>query len=321
MSIEITDTSPATREQWQRACEACGYATFFHTPQWAEMFRDRYPRAISPTPRLVRFDDGMTAVVPLVRVRYAFGAFHELQSSPAGTYGGWVSADPLTIEHRRALVNLLCELPNLIWRENPYDTELRSLDIPGTQDDFTQVIELAPSPPAGTHAHRKAIHKAERCGVAVRRAASEKDWLDYIRVYNSSLRRWHDRGLPIGARYDEPFFRLVRERLSDRATLWVAEHQGAVVAGVLSFYWNRHAVAWHGSAAESGFDLRPNNLLYDTMIRDAAGRGFRWFDLNPCRGLSGVVRFKEHLGAVRQTSRVWKKRSGLWKVLCRIRGL
>jgi lipid II:glycine glycyltransferase (peptidoglycan interpeptide bridge formation enzyme) len=77
-----------------------------------------------------------------------------------------------------------------------------------------------------------------------------------------------------------------------------------VAASVICFYWNNHAVAWHGAAFEEFFDLRPNNLLYDHMIRSAFHQGYQWFDCNPAGGLAGVIAFKDNLGALRMQSRI-----------------
>jgi CelD/BcsL family acetyltransferase involved in cellulose biosynthesis len=56
-------------------------------------------------------------------------------------------------------------------------------------------------------------------------------------------------------------------------------------------------VYWHGAALQSAFELRPSTLLLAHVIEDACGRGCRWFDFNPSRGLTGVREFKRRFGA------------------------
>ena len=43
--------------------------------------------------------------------------------------------------------------------------------------------------------------------------------------------------------------------------------------------------------------LRPSNALNFALLRAAAERGMRWYNLGSSEGLPGVARFKKDLGA------------------------
>jgi len=68
-------------------------------------------------------------------------------------------------------------------------------------------------------------------------------------------------------------FEILFNARSSCCKLWLALCKGEVASSVISFYWNHHAVAWHGGAFEEYFDVYPNHLLYQEMVRDAHEKG------------------------------------------------
>jgi hypothetical protein len=312
-AVRIVAERPAGRSEWERHCGACEYATFFHTPLWADAVCRQKGGRRTVAPLHVAFSDGTAAVVPLVQTRLLGGALHCTWSMPAFTFGGWVSADPLTIAHARLLAARLCSIRDLVWRENPYDPVLTHCTIDGADDDFTQAIDLREGFAAASkrfdHAHRKAVRKARAAGVTVVEASDHDAWKRYFSLYQASRGRWRRRGLQCNRGYGPALFDVLREIPSAHRKLWLAMVGDEMAAGILCFYWNGHAVAWHGAGAERHFRHRPNNLLYEHAIRHAADAGCRWFDCNPSGGLAGVVEFKQHLGARRLRSRIVNKRS------------
>jgi hypothetical protein len=313
MTVSITASREATRCEWEQACRECSHATFFHTPHWADIFSAAGRGRVVPAAEMVEFSDGAAAVIPLLYKRHLSGAVRCYWSMPACTFGGWVSAHPLTEAHARLLCARLAGIGDLVWRENPYDSLLKEIDISDSFDDFTQTIDLrqgiAAAEKRADHAHRKAVRKARERGVVAVEASHVGQWESYFSLYESSRRRWRERKLPLNRGYDRTFFDLLCRSPVEHRTLWLAEIEGAPVAGILCFYWNRHAVAWLGAGAAEYFDCRPNNLLYEHAVRHAAGAGYHWFDCNPSAGFKGVVEFKEHLGAQKVRSRVINRRS------------
>jgi hypothetical protein len=200
-------------------------------------------------------------------------------------------------------------LKNVSWRENPYDPLLHEVDIPGSVDEFTQIVDLTPSAEnnqnAPTRAHAKALRKAVREGVTIHEAESLSHWKEHFRIYEESLVRWEKAGTAKKRfrPYTWDLFKIILDINPACRKLWYAEYKGAMAASVLCFYWNRHAVSWHGGAREEFFGVRPNNLLYQHMIDHARKNGFRWFDCNTPGGLQGVIEFKDNLGTQRIRSR------------------
>ncbi len=312
-TIRIVDVTTASLSQWERVCTTCAYTTFFHTPMWAEIFSVYTNGRIKPSPIKITFNDHTSVIVPLSRKDYMGGAYKIYLSSPAGTFGGWLSSDLLSPVHTEALVDYMIKLGNITWRENPFDPLLNKVLIPGAHNDFTQVIDLSQSPEclrkAASRAHAKALRKAMREGVIVKEAVGFFEWQQHFASYERSIVRWENAGTikknikP----YSRDLFKIIFDRYHPHRRLWCALYKGELAASVLCFYWKSHAVAWHGAANEAFFSVRPNNLLYQCMIKHARENGFQWFDCNTPGGLSGVIEFKDNLGAKRLSSRFLDK--------------
>ncbi len=305
----------ASRAEWAATFRDCEYATYFQGPEWAELWSEYQP-ASRPAPRLVEFHDGLRALLPLSRTRVYKGLMSSFVSSPAGTFGGWLSTDALGAPHARALARHLRSLPELNWRLNPYDPNLEHIDLAGSRPDETHVIALpadfAENFRSWSKGARAAVKQSAREGVTVRLADGEADWRAYYEVYLDSVRRWGERA---GARYDWSLFGALAGRRSEAVRLWLAEHEGNVIGGALCLYARRHVVYWHGAALEANFKLRPVNSLMHACIQDACAREFRWFDFNPSGGHAGVAAFKRGFGTEARPAPVISSRSRWGRVV------
>jgi lipid II:glycine glycyltransferase (peptidoglycan interpeptide bridge formation enzyme) len=196
------------------------------------------------------------------------------------------------------LDHLHYNIPSLTWRLNPFDPDIQSLPLTPFQDDFTQVIDLAPGLPViikkWTKGHRSAIGQAQRSGVRIERAATVSDWQEYFLCYEDSRRRW---GNQAGSPYSWQFFENVQALGPENVRLWLAKRDACILAGALCFYHNRHVVYWHGATYERFFKLRPANLLQYEIIKDAIDKKYSWYDFNPSGGHARVVSFKKSFGA------------------------
>lgn len=302
MSVSIRQVRSASPHEWDETWEACGYATYFHSREWAELWRRHSGGRLRPAPLRFEFSDGRNAVLPLSARVGRLGLVHGWESSPAGTYGGWISADALTAGHVAETVERLGrECPDLTWRVNPFFEPRDYVSGVAGTADTTHVLDLAQgyeaiaaSWKAGGGSTARKIRKAERSGVSVRPAASEADWSDYVACYEASLARW---GETVSSRYEPEFFEILRLMASPHVRLWLATVEGEVAAGALCFRARDHVVYWHGASREEHFDKRPVNLLMAEIIRHACTAGLRWFDFNPSGGHEGVAAFKASFGA------------------------
>lgn len=298
--VSIADVRPASEAEWDGLWHACEYATFFHSRTWAEVWSAYSDGRLRPEPVMVHFSDGRRALLPLSCRRSLHGLVKRYVSSPARTYGGWISTDDLDARHARLLLGTMKGFKDLVWRVNPYDP----LQMPAggvTRVDDTDVLPLEPdfsilrkAWSKGSAAPRlRQVKQALKFGVTVRLAQGIDDWNAYYEVYLDSLRRWGDTAT---SRYRKPLFDQLHGADSPHVKLWLACHDNEVIAGALCCYSRQQVSYWHGAALERALHMRPAVLLMHECIRHACENGFRWFDFNPSGGHEGVKAFKRSFG-------------------------
>ncbi len=298
-TISITEIRRATADEWRSIWLRCGYSTYFHSREWAEIWTAYSGGRINPEPKIVIFSDGKRALLPLSCTTSRKELIKTYMLSPGDTFGGWLSADDLSIDHARQLTSyLVTKLGSITWNVNPYDQLALSTMAADAKYDETHALCLARGFDA-IHAdfskgHRSAAKKARTAGVIIRVGESTDNWHTYYGVYQDSLRRWGDSAT---SNYRWEIFEEMSRRSSGQIKLWLAEHEGQVIAGCICLYSPKHVVYWHGAALESAFNLRPTTLLLREIIRDCCNRGANWFDFNPSGGHEGVKAFKSHFGA------------------------
>lgn len=316
-SISISAVRMATPKQWDEIWRVCDFSTYFHGREWAEIWNVYSNASMMPAPRMVEFSDGKMALLPLSVIRGRLGLSMKYMSSPAWTFGGWISADDLGPDHAELLAwYLMSEFANIFWRLNPYDESVLKLKVRTVSDDTTNAIDLRNGFEAiyGTWPKkiRGSEQKARREGVIVRTATILEDWREYYDVYRDSLSRWDRKATSI---YGWGLFEEMHKRGSPNIRLWLAVYDGRIISGDLLFYSKRHVVDWHGATLEDYFHLRPVNLLTHEIIKDACERGYWWFDFNPSGGHEGVELFKKRFGTISLPCPVFEKRGSLAAVL------
>ncbi|GAI58824.1 unnamed protein product, partial [marine sediment metagenome] len=87
--------------------------------------------------------DGKSALLPLSYQRSLKGLVKNYISSPAGTFGGWISVDDISVRHAVLMSKFLTKkLGNLVWRINPYDEFVFKSGVQTTEDDETHALNL-----------------------------------------------------------------------------------------------------------------------------------------------------------------------------------
>jgi len=329
MGLSITEIRKAYPDEWDEIWQQCDYATYFQSREWAELWSLYSGGKMQPNPLLICFSDSKRLLMPFTDQRTCGGLIKLHISSPAGTYGGWISKDAISKDH----AGLVCsyfnkKIANLVWRLNPYDALSKTIVLSGfrvSYDDETQMLHLTNGFEAisgqwakGRGSIERKARKARKEGVEIRLASSHADWEAYYGVYEDSLRRWAEAA---SQRYGPGLFQAISHSASGFVKLWLAIYNDTVIAGALCFYSKRHAVYWHGAALEEFFPLRATNLLMHEIIRNACEQGYHWFDFNPSGGLEGVKAFKKSFGAVELGCPVVVRESVMSRLLARARGL
>ena len=291
---------PVSRELWQRLAQRCPWATYFHTPAWAEAIAAAFPEFQSHG--IGFFDDtfGQVVLPAVVRIqKRLLRTRYEYKSMEPGVYGGFIAEQPLTPAQIRRLCEALCSIRGCVGRivETPdMPLHLPAPFSPKAMATHRIRLERPYEEIAArfSRGQKSNIRQALRKGLQVRLAVTEQDITTYYLLYQRTFERWDK---PKGSLYPLEFFLHLYRYYDGCVRFWLAEAAGEPVAGIIVLAWQKTLIYWHGSSDKQYFKLYPNNLLHAKVLEHACSNGFSYYDMGPSMGLEGVVRFKESFGA------------------------
>ncbi len=147
---------------------------------------------------------------------------------------------------------------------------------------------------------RRNIKKAAKAGVEVTRGGIE-DLAAFHELYTVTAERDHFTPRPLG--YFRTMFEALGEEEPDRIRLYLARHEGDLVAATIRVKVGGHVWYSYGASSTDKREVRGSNAVQWEMIRDAIAEGADVYDL---RGITdtldpddphvGLVQFKVGTG-------------------------
>lgn len=283
-----------TMSEWERLDAAHPAPTLFARPAWARALQSAFPR-LEPYPLRAR---GVT--IPFVRP--AGGPLHwrALVGFPFGAYTCPMTEDggPVAAESLQSALDEIAESFDSVrvvlwplgvtdaaragWTELQHDTAV--IDLSSGADEALRGV-------AGIS--RRMAGQAERRGVTCAQSRAS----DAVDIYYSMLcetaAHWAQ-GTPS---FPKALLEALVEYAGDDVEIWFAKHNGETIAGGVMLYGSTECFFWSAAMRREYSRLRPSNALNVALIRAAAERGVRWYNLGSSEGLPGVERFKRDLGA------------------------
>ena len=142
---------------------------------------------------------------------------------------------------------------------------------------------------------RRAIRKAQRNGLSVRRATSREEVEIFYRLYLSSMERNR-----AAAKYPLQWFYALYDVLIQKrkANIFFAVKGDQYVAGVVLIYSSDSIHYLHNGSEKIYLESRPNDLIVDQIIQDSLKEGKATLDFmgSDANDLS-LLRFKEKWGS------------------------
>jgi hypothetical protein len=287
---------------WREVVATCGYATFFHTKEWADIICLAFPQW-QPDPVAFEFTDGNLAILPMLR-RVDCKA---RRSMAPEIYGG-----PLFLRFpTEAQMAEIGKVPrwysDILLFDNPFSP------YPWEQEGLirwrvdTHVLDLSPGFDkvfAGCrYTIRQQYRKAERAGITVSVAQNLSQVDEYYEVYLDARHRWGDKSqiyLPRSLFHD--LFRLQEEGRGVR--FWLAYLDSRVVSGAVMLYHEDIATGFHHVTVFDHLRSGVSSLVYMFTARAACAEGLRLYDFgqSPNRG---VKFFKESFRAQRHRFNIY----------------
>jgi len=286
-SLHVTEADVAD-PRWEAYVTAHAQATLFHGAAWQRVAAATFP--YRPHHLWALRGDRVVGLLPLFAVR-GFPAGTTLLSVPLGVYGGVIADDAATA---RALLDDAVALGvRLGARYVELRDGFRFEELPAKSLYVTFRKEISPDPDVNMARipknQRRSIRIALKNGLTYR-LGREELLEPFYKVYSHSVRNL---GTPV---YPRSLFRHCLREYGDTCGILVVEHQGAVVAGVLSFFYRSEVLPYYGGALKPAFRLAVNDFMYWSLMNEAAAVGCRVFDFGRSKVDSGSYHFKRHWG-------------------------
>ena len=140
---------------------------------------------------------------------------------------------------------------------------------------------------------RRNIKRADKEGVEVARGSRE-DLKAFHDLYAHTAERDHFTPRPL--RYFETMHDALSAEAPERITLWLARHQGDLVAATIAIRVGEHAWYSYGASSTEKREVRGSNAVQWAMIRDAIATGAAVYDL---RGITDTLDSDDpHVGLI-----------------------
>ncbi|MEO7352441.1 MAG: peptidoglycan bridge formation glycyltransferase FemA/FemB family protein [Marmoricola sp.] len=140
---------------------------------------------------------------------------------------------------------------------------------------------------------RRNIKKAAKLGVEVERGDTA-DLTAFHELYVQTAQRDHFTPRPLS--YFQTMFKSLGSEESDRIRLYLARHEGELVASTIWIRVGTHAWYSYGASSTEKRDVRGSNAVQWQMIRDSLAAGAHVYDL---RGITATLDAKDdHVGLI-----------------------
>lgn len=299
------------KKLWQRIVDDSQEGTFFHTTKWSEIITEAFPLWKDKT-LVVEFIDGNYAVFPLVGRRlFNQDSLYWYESMGLGTYGGPIFLIPPSTRQLSEIDNILKNFHNIQIVCNPFSNWTSSNNYALLQSSthvLTLGAEFSEIQKGFAKSRREAIRYATRQNIEIKQSRLSDYVEDYFSIYLDQIKRW---GKNAGSQYSLQLFKTIAKYSDGDSSIkfWTAWKDDNLISGVITFFYKKHAVLWHNATLTESMKYRPVDLLYSSVIEAAVDEGISYFDFGKSGGNKGLIRYKEHFGAISKTITIYKQRN------------
>jgi hypothetical protein len=297
--VTLRELDPERDDRWAEFVERADESSVFHTREWARALRRTYGfQSLVYTTA----DEGKALENGLLFARVnSWLTGRRLVSLPFSDHCAILAADPSVA--RWMLESIRTSVPGSVrYIELRPTREMALPDGYVASNRFAwHSIDLGRSLEqilSGLHKSQtqRAIRRAERCGIVIE-AGRVKPLLDAFYRLHTLTRHRH--GVPV-----QPYewFRRLAEAFGDRLRIYVARYRSLFIAAILVIQHKTTLVYKYGCLDMAYKRLGAMPALFWRAIEDGVRAGCLAFDLGRSdMDAPGLIAFKEHLGAARQS--------------------
>lgn len=289
-------------------------ATVYHHPAWLEVLESEYPQQ-SAHLACESASGELQAILPMLYTRglpLGLGgpnAARRLSSLPRTPLAGPLStsreASVAILQNALGKIHPAPEIQLQIKTQGPALDGLTE-DLVGRPWRLSYVLTLPDrlkGPYRITDSHERArirwaINKAQKQGVRIRQAESERDLQDWYSLYLKTMRR--NVVPPRSMRFFAGLWRHLESRGMMRLLIAElnTEGQKRIIAGSIFLLYGRTVFYAFNGSSQRDFSLRPNDAILWDAIHSTCDEGFRFFDFGEVpEGNFELAKFKTKWGS------------------------
>lgn len=278
---------PADYPRWDQYVLNSTDASFFHLSGWQQVIKQSFTHQ---TYYYYSEEDGkISGILPLIHINsLLFG--NTLISNAFCVYGGIVADND-------AAFAALQDRAQQLARELGVDClEMRNRqqqhpNWPHKALYVTFRKELDADPEKNLNAIPRKQRAMVRAGIKAGLTSVVDDSVErFYRAYSESVRNL---GTPV---FPKHYFQVLKDVFAENCEILTIEHDGQLVASVMSFYYKDEVLPYYGGGTDLARDLKGNDFMYWEVMRRAVDKGCRIFDYGRSKIGTGSYRFKKHWG-------------------------
>ncbi|CAG1020188.1 FemAB family PEP-CTERM system-associated protein [Methylomonas sp. LL1] len=278
---------PADYLRWDNFVAASAEASFFHLSAWREVIRQAF--AHKTYYYFTEQDGEITGILPLVHIKsFLFG--NTLISNAFCVYGGIVAANEQAFKALQDQAQQLARELGVDCLEMR-NRQQRHPDWPHKELYVTFRKQLDADHEKNMNAIPRKQRAMVRAGIKAGLAGVIDESVDrFYQAYSESVRNL---GTPV---FPKRYFQILKQVFGDDCEILTVEHEGRLVASVMSFYFKDEVLPYYGGGTDLARDLKGNDFMYWEVMRRAVDKGCRVFDFGRSKVDTGSYRFKKHWG-------------------------
>jgi len=290
--IRIISLTDDLSKDWSRFVEAQPEAMPYHSLDWIRLLERTY--GYEPAHLMAVRDEQIVGILPALSLRGLRGS-RRMVTLPFSHHVPPLAEDP---DVRVALTSALLEKARIDRHGSacvhaPVH-EIAHPDFHGVTRNLVSILDLAnfrSNDRPWDASTRRNLKRARTAGLDIQRAYDEKD---FVAFYDLLLKTRRRQGSPVYPRS----FVMGLSKLPN-ARLYVAVKDETPLAGVLILVQGSKAVYAYGASGDDQavLQLRPNDLLFATVIQILAAEGIKSLDFGTTPSWNAnLIRFKEKWG-------------------------
>lgn len=278
---------PAQSQRWDNYVMAAADASFFHLSAWEKVINQAFGH---DTYYYYAEQDGeITGILPLTHINsLLFG--NSLVSNAFCVYGGIIASND---EAFAALQTQAQQLARTLGVDSLElrNREQRHPDWPHKELYVTFRKELDPDIEKNMNAIPRKQRAMVRSGIKAGLVSVVDEHVErFYRAYSESVRNL---GTPV---FPKKYFQILKDAFGENCEILTIEHEGKLVASVMSFYFKDEVLPYYGGGTDAARDIKGNDFMYWEVMRRAVEKGCRIFDYGRSKVGTGSYRFKKHWG-------------------------